>query len=94
MESIEVRKQVLQKIDQLLPDQLIAINDFIDFLRFKKEVNTGSQPLDAIRSNGGKAEGQTSNDEKLRKPGLNPGSFIISEDFDDPLPDSFWLGEE
>ncbi len=29
-----------------------------------------------------------------RKAGLNPGAFIINDDFDDPLPDSFWLGEE
>ena len=28
-----------------------------------------------------------------RKPGLHPGAFIMSDDFDEPLPDSFWLGE-
>jgi antitoxin (DNA-binding transcriptional repressor) of toxin-antitoxin stability system len=25
--------------------------------------------------------------------GLHPGSMRMSDDFDDPLPDSFWLGE-
>jgi hypothetical protein len=30
---------------------------------------------------------------KLRKPGLNPGSCIFTDDFDEPLPDDFWLGE-
>jgi hypothetical protein len=29
-----------------------------------------------------------------RKPGLHRGAFEISDDFDEPLPDSFWLGEE
>ncbi|MDJ0707407.1 MAG: DUF2281 domain-containing protein [Leptolyngbyaceae cyanobacterium MO_188.B28] len=29
-----------------------------------------------------------------RKSGLYPGAFVISDDFDAPLPDSFWLGEE
>lgn len=29
-----------------------------------------------------------------RKPGLHPGAFVMTEDFNDPLPDSFWLGEE
>jgi hypothetical protein len=29
-----------------------------------------------------------------RIPGLNAGMIWISDDFDDPLPDSFWLGEE
>ncbi len=31
---------------------------------------------------------------KERVPGLHRGAFIISDDFDDPLPDSFWLGED
>jgi antitoxin (DNA-binding transcriptional repressor) of toxin-antitoxin stability system len=31
---------------------------------------------------------------KPRKPNLHPGGFVMSDDFDDPLPDSFWLGEE
>jgi antitoxin (DNA-binding transcriptional repressor) of toxin-antitoxin stability system len=31
---------------------------------------------------------------KQRIAGLHPGSMRMSEDFDDPLPDSFWLGEE
>lgn len=30
-----------------------------------------------------------------RVPGLNEGAVTwISDDFDDPLPDEFWLGEE
>jgi hypothetical protein len=29
----------------------------------------------------------------LRKPGLNRGSCVFTDDFDDPLPDEFWLGE-
>jgi hypothetical protein len=32
-----------------------------------------------------------SNDE--RTPGLGKGDIVISEDFDAPLPESFWLGE-
>ncbi len=29
-----------------------------------------------------------------RIPGLHKGVFQVSPDFDDPLPDAFWLGEE
>lgn len=29
-----------------------------------------------------------------RVPGLHAGTTWVSEDFDDPLPDEFWLGEE
>lgn len=31
---------------------------------------------------------------KKRIPGLNRGDIWISEDFDEPLPDDFWLGEK
>lgn len=29
-----------------------------------------------------------------RVPGLHPGSFVVAADFDAPLPDGFWLGEQ
>ena len=29
-----------------------------------------------------------------RTPGLGKGDIVIAENFDAPLPDSFWLGEE
>ena len=29
-----------------------------------------------------------------RRAGLHPGAMVMSDDFDDPLPDSFWLGED
>ncbi len=31
---------------------------------------------------------------KARVANLHPGAFIVHDDFDAPLPDSFWLGEE
>ena len=33
-------------------------------------------------------------DQALRTPGLHAGKYWIAEDFDSPLPDSFWLGEK
>ena len=32
--------------------------------------------------------------EQERRPDLHPGAWWIADDFDDPLPDSFWLGED
>jgi len=29
-----------------------------------------------------------------RKLGLHPGAWVVSDDFDKPLPDDFWLGKE
>jgi antitoxin (DNA-binding transcriptional repressor) of toxin-antitoxin stability system len=28
-----------------------------------------------------------------RKPELHPEAFVVNDDFDEPLPDSFWMGE-
>ncbi|ASC74134.1 hypothetical protein XM38_051090 [Halomicronema hongdechloris C2206] len=30
---------------------------------------------------------------KQRQPDLHPGAFVVADDFNEPLPDSFWLGE-
>jgi antitoxin (DNA-binding transcriptional repressor) of toxin-antitoxin stability system len=31
---------------------------------------------------------------KKRVAGLHPGAIVMSDDFDEPLPDSFWFGED
>ncbi len=31
---------------------------------------------------------------KPRTPGLGKGAWWVADDFDDPLPDEFWLGED
>jgi hypothetical protein len=77
MTLIEIRQKIHQQIDQLLPEQLDLLAEFLEFLQFKSTkppASTTQQPE--------------------RQPGLHPGAFVISEDFDAPLPDSFWLGEE
>ncbi|CAN1208594.1 DUF2281 domain-containing protein [Tumidithrix helvetica PCC 7403] len=40
-----------------------------------------------------KKEPQVTPLKKLRSPGLGLGSCLFTDDFDDPLPDEFWLGE-
>lgn len=36
----------------------------------------------------------SNNNQKLPKAGLHLGAISMSDDFDEPLSDSFWLGEE
>ena len=31
---------------------------------------------------------------RRRKLGLHRGAWVVAEDFDEPLPDEFWLGEK
>lgn len=75
MKGVEIRQQLHQQIDRLLPEQLNLLADFLAFLEFKG------------------AKSATPEAPTERQPSLNPGSFVISDDFDAPLPDSFWLGE-
>ena len=77
MTTLETRQKIYQQIEQLLPDQLNLLAEFLDFLQFKH--NKPSTPTQQPSK---------------RKPGLHPGAFVMNDDFDDPLPDSFWLGEE
>ena len=46
----------------------------------------------AVRDSDGRAEGPE--EPALRTPGLHAGRYWIAADFDAPLPDGFWLGEE
>ena len=77
MTSLETRQKIYRQIEQLLPDQLNLLAEFLDFLQFKGNQSSASARQPA-----------------KRKPGLHPGAFVTSDDFNDPLPDSFWLGEE
>jgi hypothetical protein len=38
--------------------------------------------------------GDTTGPERLRTPGLGAGAWQVADDFDAPLPDSFWLGRD
>lgn len=40
------------------------------------------------------AETQLENQPHHRVAGLGKGTIAIADDFDEPLPDSFWLGEQ
>jgi hypothetical protein len=40
------------------------------------------------------AEAQMEKQPHKRIAGLGKGTIVIADDFDEPLPDAFWLGEE
>ena len=76
MTFMQIRQKIHQQIDQLLPDQLNLLAEFLDFLQFKRSKPSTPEVRPAER-----------------QPSLHPGAFVISDDFDAPLPDSFWLGQ-
>jgi len=40
------------------------------------------------------AETEIAQQPRKRIAGLGKGTIVIADDFDEPLPDAFWLGEE
>jgi hypothetical protein len=60
-------------------------------LSFKDQVYLASRLLELVER---QVEEEHSNlVTEIRQPGLHLGAFVMTEDFDDPLPDGFWLGE-
>ena len=51
----------------------------LDFVMFLRYMEQKSPSVDLMRP---------------RVPGLDAGSTWVSDDFDEPLPDSFWLGDQ
>lgn len=50
--------------------------------------------LDFIRSTKGSSTLAANSSGEPRIPGLHQGQVWMSEDFNEPLPDDFWLGED
>jgi virulence-associated protein VagC len=57
-----------------------------------KEFFEGIEEVEIRQENGWIVMIPTQSSTKRRVLGLHPGSMQISEDFDQPLPDEFWLG--
>jgi hypothetical protein len=60
-------------------------------LNLQEQIQLASQLMQWVEA---KAQASPNNLELTpRKPGLNMGAFVLDDDFDEPLPDEFWLGE-
>ncbi|MEO1404418.1 MAG: hypothetical protein AAFV72_24640 [Cyanobacteria bacterium J06635_1] len=73
--------EIRQKIHQQI-DQLLS-----------EQLNLLAEFLDFLQFKWSKSSVPTAQPGE-RQPALHPGAFVISDDFDVSLPDSFWLGEE
>jgi Protein of unknown function (DUF2281) len=76
-QTITLPETFLTQLQTLPPEQIQQVIDFVEFLNQKY---VSSQPEQSI----------------LKQPrvlGLNKGKGWISEDFNVPLPDEFWMGE-
>jgi hypothetical protein len=98
-------EQTQQKINQAVKDLRLAVrtcsplletyNEALDRLQDTTEPQPQNKFINLSRELASEEalSEVTYSKPRERKPGLHLGSFIISDDFDEPLPDSFWLGE-
>ncbi|MBE9215257.1 DUF2281 domain-containing protein [Plectonema cf. radiosum LEGE 06105] len=77
-QTLNITEVLIAKVQSLPPEQQQTLLDFVEFLEHK---NTQSQPI-------------STQPVQQRVLGLNRGEVWMSEDFNEPLPDEFWLGEE
>ncbi|MEO1375823.1 MAG: DUF2281 domain-containing protein [Cyanobacteria bacterium J06635_10] len=77
-QTVNITETLIAKLQSLSPEQQQTLLDFAEFLVQK---HTQPQPI------------QTQPVQQ-RILGLNKGEIWMSEDFNEPLPDEFWMGEE
>lgn len=77
-QSVEIPEHVLTALQLLTPEQRQQVFDLVEGLAQEKKLGD---------------ETQVPKPKKQRVFGQYIGKIWMSDDFDDPLPDSFWLGE-
>jgi mRNA-degrading endonuclease RelE of RelBE toxin-antitoxin system len=76
-QSVEIPEHVMTALKRLTPEQRQQVFDLVE--RLSQERNSAEQPPETPK--------------KQRVFGQYAGKIWMSDDFDDPLPGSFWLGE-
>ena len=97
-QTINLIDGVQAKIKLLSLAQQQTVVDFIEFLAAKQAVES-NESLDKSPRVFGLHAGMgeiPDNAQSLQQriPDLEKGKYWMSDDFNDPLPDEFWLGEE
>jgi mRNA-degrading endonuclease RelE of RelBE toxin-antitoxin system len=77
--SVEIPENIATALTLLSPEQRQQVFDFVTFLSERQEIAIDKNPPVP---------------KQRRTFGQYRGRISMSADFDEPLPDSFWLGEE
>lgn len=86
-----LQEQLIEEIKQIPNEKLAEIYDLIHYFRLglAQEKSTGNIHQSSI----GLEKKQLKQKTKQRSVGEYAGKIVIHDDFDDPMPDSFWLGD-
>ena len=96
-QTINFAEVTLAKMKSLSIAQQQTVADFIEFLA-TKQAGESNDSLDTspriFGLHAGMGEIHDEQSIERRVPDLDKGKYRMSDDFNDPLPDEFWLGEE
>lgn len=96
-QTIDLVDAAQTKMRSLSLSQQQTVVDFIEFLASKQVAeNSGSQNRSprVFGLHAGMGEIYDEPSEQRRIPDLDKGKYWMSDDFNAPLPDEFWLGED
>ena len=82
--------EIANRIQAIDKDQVALISADEVLQRLRNRMATQLLQWVEVKIN---KEPQSMPNKRLRQPGLGLGSCVFNDDFDDPLPDEFWLGE-
>ena len=82
--------EIANRIQAIDKDQVALISADEVLQRLRNRLATQLLQWVEVKIN---KEPQSMPNKRLRQPGLGLGSCVFNDDFDDPLPDEFWLGE-
>lgn len=96
-QTIDLVDAAQTRMRSLSLSQQQTVVDFIEFLASKQVVKSDDTPEKSSRMFGlhaGMGEIHDDPSKQQRIPDLEKRKYWMSDDFDAPLPDEFWLGED
>jgi hypothetical protein len=84
---VNTKELIISELDSTSEELLSEVLQFIKSIKHQHQDSSI-----AILQSGGNAN--TNNTPRQRTPNLERGKILMSDDFNDPLPDAFWLGAD
>jgi hypothetical protein len=81
---VNTKELIVNELESTSEELLSEVLQFIKSMKYQHQDSSI-----AIPQSGGNA-----NTPRQRTPNLERGKIVMSDDFNDPLPDTFWLGAD
>ena len=89
MSTLQLQEQPLNELIRVI--EQLSLPDLDQLITLLIALRTHRKAINGLE--GEQAELTSDPPTAIRVVGLHPGAISMSDDFDEPLPDEFWLGE-